>query len=395
MRTGPLVLACAWALGPTAGATAQQPHVSAYALNVLTYVDDSPLATAGFSDFQRLRVMGDWASGRASVELAYEHSWLVRERGAAGAGLFTRGGATSGEWLGLGWTIEESERLEWDHRFDRLAARLEVGGEAELVVGRQSLSWATTLVLTPADPFAPFDPSDPFREYSRGIDAARLRLYPGPFSEVDIVVRPADFAGGSTMTALVRGRTAVGSWDLQAWGGLLHDAAAGALSVSGSVGRWAVRAEASGREKDGGGATIRGVLGVDRLFTLARRDLYVIAEYQRDGFGAGSEEELQAVVGSTPFQRGELQLLGRDEAVLQASYQLHPLVSVEILTLANLVDGSVLTAPAVSVSATQALTLRGGAFFGTGAGFDARLLDFGSEFGAVPSIGYVSATLFF
>jgi hypothetical protein len=381
--------------GLAVGATAQRPDFSAYALNVLTYVDDGPLSTAGFSDFQRLRLMGDWARGAASLELAYEHSWLLRESGVAGAGLFTRGGATSGDWLGLGWRIEESERLQWDHRFDRLAAQVGIGDEAELIVGRQSISWATTLVLTPADPFAPFDPSDPFREYSLGVDAARLRLYPGPFSEIDIVARPADFASGSTMTALVRGRTALGSWDLQAWAGLLHDAAAGALSLSGSVGRWALRAEASVRELDDGAATLRGVLGVDRLFTVARRDLYVIVEYQRDGFGAGSEEELPVVVGSTPFQRGEVQLLGRDEAVLQASYQVHPLLSVEMLTLANLIDRSVLTAPAVSVSATQELTLRGGAFFGAGAGFDARIGSFRSEFGAVPSIGYVAATLFF
>ena len=90
-----------------------------------------------------------------------------------------------------------------------------------------------------------------------------------------------------------------------------------------------------------------------------------------------------------------MQLLGRDEAVVQASFQVHPLVSLELLTLVNLVDGSVLAAPALSVSATQEITLRGGAFFGTGSGFDSSLLDFGSEFGSVPSLGYVSATLFF
>ena len=297
MRARPVLLAAVSVLGLAVGLAAQQPDLSGYALNVLTYADDSPLSTAGLSDFQRLRFMGDWAGGGAAIELAYEHTWLVRESGVAGAGLFTRGGATSGDWLGLGWRIEESERLEWDHRFDRLAARLDIGDEAELVLGRQSVSWATTLVLTPADPFAPFDPSDPFREYSLGVDAARLRMYPGPFSEIDIVLRPADFDNGSTMTALVRGRTALGSWDLQGWGGLLHDAAAGALSVSGSLGRWALRAEASVRKLAEGGATLRGVIGVDRLFTVARRDLYLIVEYQRDGFGAGSQDALPAVVG--------------------------------------------------------------------------------------------------
>ena len=48
---------------------------------------------------------------------------------------------------------------------------------ADLIVGRQPVSWATTLFLTPADPFSPFDPADPFREYRGGVDAARLRVY--------------------------------------------------------------------------------------------------------------------------------------------------------------------------------------------------------------------------
>jgi hypothetical protein len=50
----------------------------------------------------------------------------------------------------------------------------------------------------------------------------------------------------------------------------------------------------------------------------------LIAEYQHDGFGAASSEDLLGVVASDPFQRGELQVLGRDVLAVQGSYQIHP-----------------------------------------------------------------------
>ena len=114
-------------------------------------------------------------------------------------------------------------------------------------MGRQVISWASTLILTPADPFTPFDPADPFREYRAGVDAVRFQAYPGPFSEIDIVVRPVSTIDGDRITstidgdritALARAKTNWGGWDLGVWGGVLFDEPAGALSLVGAVGPW-------------------------------------------------------------------------------------------------------------------------------------------------------------
>lgn len=134
--------------------------------------------------------------------------------------------------------------------------------------------------------------------------------------------------------------------------------------------------------------------GADRSFTVWSRTLYVVAEYQRDGLGAARPAELPAVALSAPAARAELQVFGRDVAAGQVSYQMHPLLTANLLTLWNLNDGSALVAPALSYSAGSNLTLRAGLFAGGGT----ALLPSGgpgSEYGAVPLAGYISLAAFF
>lgn len=278
------------------------------------------------------------------------------------------------------------------HRVDRLAVTV-ARPLGELAIGRQPVSWATTLFLTPADPFAPFDPADPFREYRGGVDAARLRVFPGAMSELELVVRPATFDSVTTMTALARGRIAVGRIELAGWGGVLHDRAAGALGVTITVAGAVLRSEAALR-RAGDTTVVRLAVGADRTFEIAGRTLYVLAEYQRDGFGAAGAGGLPTVLGSAPYRRGELQVLGRHEIMAQATCQVHPLVRFETLGVWNAGDGSALLAPAVGYDALANLGFRLGAFVGIGAGRTAAGFP-GSEYGAVPVAGYLSGSLFF
>jgi len=326
--------------------------------------------------------------------VAYEHTLQVREhRSAQLAGsIFVPSSST---WLPLQWAIAEEDHIAWSHRFDRLVA--EVGGGAwDAAVGRQPISWATTLFLTPADPFAPFDPSDPFREYRAGVDAARVRYYPGPLSEVDLVVRLADTECGVATTALVRTTATVRSVDLSAWAGLVYDDFGAAVAATGSVGGYQLRGEAAVRRDADDTAVLRLAVGVDRRVDLAGRDMYLVLEYQHDGFGAGDAADLSRVVGSDPFRRGELQVLGRDELAGQASWQWRPLWRLELTSLANINDGSGLLIPAAAYSLAADLTLRAGVFFSYGNDtVDPRAGILGSEHGVAPTTAYLSASWFF
>ncbi len=392
MRGRALLVAALAALGARESA-AQIGPLTGYALNVAGLSGSSPFAAGGASDFQRLRLMLGPALGPLRLEAAYEQLFLYQARpGAAFTALTPGTSGASGEWLDLDWTLLQRGDVLWRHRFDRLNLSLTEGG-LEVRVGRQTISWATTLLLTPADPFAPFDPSDPFREYRSGVDAARVQFFPGPFSGLDLVVRPMHTARGRTLIAALRGKTKLGTLDLSAWAGTAYGRPAAAVGATGSVAGAAWRTEISVREDSTGAAVPRAALGLDRRWTVFGRDLYAVVEVQHDGYGAARAADLVTVLLSAPFQRGELQALGRDVAAAQATYQIHPLVAAELLTLWDLRDGSLVVAPGASVSASNDVTVRAGAYLSAGRGTSGLTL--GSEFGSVPTFGYLSLSAFF
>ncbi len=384
-----------------APARAQKLGVSAYVLGVATQAGGSLFGPGGTSLLGRFRLMPVWTDGAVTVDLAYEHI-LTRTPVGGSITITSPGGAAGssgdGDWLVLDGSIHRSDRTSWRHRFDRLSVGADLGA-VSVTVGRQAISWATTLFLTPADPFSPFDPSDPFREYRGGVDALRVRVFPGPFSEIEIVVRPATTPTGTTLTALGRFQTSRGGWAFGAWAGAVHDDPAGALFASGALGATGLRGEAAVRRGGRHDSVLRAALGADRRFTVAARDLYALLEVQFDGFGAKRPADLIGVSSSSPYVRGEMQTLGRWTAAGQVTWQAHPLVGLESLALVNLEDGSALIGPAVSWSATSAASVRVGAFFGAGA--DALTPSPGappglaSEYGPIPFVAYASVSVFF
>ena len=376
-----------------ADAAAQVPEIRGYYLHAAVAAESTPLTDGGFFDFQRLRLMASPQVGPLSLDLAYEHALELRTAPIS-LGRGFEGAEAAAPWLGLQGTLADGRRVHWRHGFDRLSVSLPVGNRARVSAGRQTVSWATTLFFTPADPFAPFDPADPFREFRAGIDAARLQVFLGPFSQFDAVVRPAKTPAGTTLTALGRWSGVFRGVDVSGWAGALHDEAAGALAVTAAVGAYALRGEVSIRRSDGE-TVVRAAGGADRYVTVLGRDLYLVLEYQRDGFGARRPEELLAKTISAPFQRGELQVLGRDALAASVSYQAHPLLQADARIIANLRDGSLLLAPGLAYSAADEVSVRLGAFAGVGSGAQALPPRLGSEYGAMPLVGYVAASVFF
>ena len=380
------------ALGPFP-ASAQIPLIRGYYQNVPLWSRSTDFYRGGFGDFNRFRLMSEPSFGPFSLDIAYEHApaW---SRQLTDGGFLVAGIPEGSEWLDLQWTIRKSDLFAWQHRFDRLNIQWSPTGALDLTLGRQTASWATTLFLTPADPFSPFNPADPFRVFRGGIDAARVQFYPGPLSQIDIVVRPTRSTAGQEITALGRGLTTWRGWEVSGWTGALYGQPAAAVAASGSLGSTALRGEATLRRIDGK-VILRSTIGIDHQLSVSSRDLYLVVEYQHDGLGAASPEEYQSVVESNPFARGELQVLGRDETAVQAQYQIHPLWSLSMLWLWNLNDHSALLAPSLSYSASNEVTIMGGFFKGFG---DFSSNDSGnptSEYGALNSTVYLSVSVFF
>jgi hypothetical protein len=370
----------------------QAPDLSGYYLHAVAGMERSVFSPSGVMDFQRVRLMTRPRWGSVDFNIAYEQTLTLRTDDLA-LGRGFEGMEAAAPWLDLQGTLVDRRRVTWAHGLDRLDISLRVGARTRVTIGRQSISWATNLYFTPTDPFVPFDPTDPFREYRGGVDALRAVIFLGPFSELDAVVRPAPAAdGGETLTALLRGQTMLRGLEVSGWAGMVHDEAALAVGATGGVGELGLRGEGGVRREEGR-TVVRFVVGADRLFELFDRDLRAVLEYQHDGFGAGRAAELLGTALSAPARRGELLVLGRDAVVLNASYQVHPLTRVELLSLANVRDGSMLLAPATVRSLGDEVSLRIGAFVGLGRRADGAMLR--SEHGATPFVGYAAASVFF
>ena len=345
-------------------------------------------------DFNRFRVMVDSVWKGLAFEFAYEQVATFRKSDDVSLGPLGEipGGS---EWVDLHWTMVEDEHFSWEHRFDRLKVSWKPTNSVELAAGRQSVSWATTLLLTPSDPFSPFSPADPFREFRSGVDAVRVRVYPGALSEVDIVVRPTRHDSlGDELTIAGRGMTTWNNWEVSGWGGSVYGDIASAFGFVGSFAGWSIRSESVFRRLDND-VVFRGTIGVDKRVNPFGRELYMIAEYQRDGLGVASPVEYETLLQSKPFYRGELQVLGRDEFALQSMYQINALLSVSTLGLWNLNDGSALVSPSFSYSMSDEASITGGVFLGLGDDAHTPTMAFSSEYGAIPTTLYFSFSLFF
>ena len=400
---GVLLVAGALAVGAPP-AVAQSSWLTGYVLTNTLFSGATSLTEGNASNVNRIRLSTDPVLGPFAFEVAYEHAATFQKNpiplglGLAGLEAIQSGG----EWLGLQGTItrHDQQHVLWRHRFDRLNVAWSPSEAVELSVGRQAISWGTTQIFSPADPFPAFSPTDPFQVFRTGVDAARLRIYPSALSEIDVVFRPSRTDVGEEVTALARGLTTWMNWGLSAWGGTLYGDPTGAVGASGGIGPWALYFEAAVRDYHG---TVvgRGSIGTFRQFQVAGRDLVVTVDYQRDGRGASASEELLTVLRSREFRRNEYQVIGRDEAAVSASYQVHPLWTVSGLALWNLNDGSAIVLPSFSYSMSDEAALVGGMFVGIG---DSTLVPVrnmpgqivpSSVYGLVGTVGYLSLTWYF
>ena len=382
---------------PTASPAWGQPSVLSGYLQTVSLLSIS----GGFSEsdlalYSRLRVAAEPEFESVSLTLAYELTATIPqpEDSYVTVARVSGVGADSNDWLDLHGVLSDGEQFNARHRIDRLQLNWSPTDKVEVNLGRQAISWGTTLFLTPADPFIPFHPVDPFREFRSGTDAIRLRFYPNPLSECDLVFRPSRLDGEEEFTALARGLTTWHNWEVSTWGGMLYDEFAGAVGAAGDIGTWALRIEAVLR-KIHGTLAWRGTIGFDRSLQVDNRDLRIVLEYQRDGHGAVRQDDLERILESRAYRRGDFQALGRDQFAMQASYQIDPLWNISALVLWNLNNSSGIFAPGFSYSLSNEATIAGGMYLGAGESIPEESLPPDSEDNPPNLIGFLSVSWYF
>lgn len=288
----------------------------------------------------------------------------------------------------------DDERLRLLHDLDRLSVTV-YSSLADVTIGRQAITWGTSLLFPVADLWAQFSPFELDTEEKPGVDAVRILSYPTSELQIDAVV--ADRGRGYGASAALRATWSLSKMDVYAAAGRLWEEAVAMGGVTWPFDTWTLRGEAvASRNLDTDRwLTPRFTIGVDRLGS----PLSLTAEYHFNGLGAGSAEGYLDRLQGKPFARGETYFLGRQYLGLSATVAVDPQerIHVSATVLANLADPSEALLPVVTwdVGRSARLSLGGLVGLGDTPTFDGDVPQIRSEYGTYGSLGYAQVAVFF
>jgi hypothetical protein len=312
------------------------------------------------------------------------------------------------------WPTHANSVLRVDQADDYLDVdrlHVDVYGRAfDLRVGRQALQWGSARFFNPTDPFPEVLLAEPWRP-RRGVNSARLNVPFGEASDVSAVVAVNDALEAVRAAGRLRLNWAgtdlalVGAWRGGSARGLVGVDLRGTLGV----GWWVEAAFFPGK-----GAHAELALGVDYSFpVLERLDLF--AQYYRNSAGASHPDRYQRLGGLSQVTApecaaGEFSLgptrqdpfapftVGRDYLIAGAAVGILPDLSLSLIALQNLNDGTGMTVPTLTYNARGWLDVAFSAqvpyaAWGGGGEFKPRPQDLRIERELGPPLGSVSADL--
>lgn len=292
---------------------------------------------------------------------------------------------------------QASQTFVWEHEIDRLFFSFSLPG-ADIVVGRQAVGWGMGRLWSPLDVFAPLTATDIDREERRGIDAIKLTL---PFSQtafLEVVLAAGLHTtddgddeitwSASSLAWLLRWNLWGLDWMLMA-GKVGPDRVVGA-GLSGQIRGVGVRGEVTSTG-DGDEPVTRATLGVEFGTSI---NLIGVIEYHYNGFGVlHTGEYLGAATAlASRLVRGQVSGLARHYAGATLAYQPITELSIALVYIQNLQDGSLVLGPSIEYSISDEVRLSLSGFIPLGR--DARWQTSGglpqlrphSEFGLSPQL---------
>jgi hypothetical protein len=316
-----------------APAAAFESSLGGYAKTLGSLGGAAPADETVWASVSRLRLdaRGGWR-GVAELSVVNDTEFLAGSRlsspefAAAGLG----GGAY---WRDLDWEVVKRPEARGRTRLHRatLAVTEPLGGTTA-TVGRQRVAWGTGRLWNPTDVLNPYAPTAIERDERPGVDAVLLSRPLGRLGRIQAV--HARYAAGRSTLGRVGFHLA--GTDVAAMGGDSRGRMiAGAEFATQALGA-GIRGEAAWLPRDGGQpAEFRAVLSADRLIR-GPGNLTVLVEAFHDSSGETDPARYDARLAAS----GRRFSLGRDYLGATLGYDLTPLLRAELLSIANLYDGS-------------------------------------------------------
>lgn len=300
--------------------------------------------------------------------------------------------------LGTPLDVERNSAPEWSFSNDRYAHlsidRLNARwshDRLDLIIGRQPVNLATTFYFTPNDFFAPFAAQTFYRVYKPGVDAARAEVRLGDLSQLSLISvlgyrrDPSSDTGWKNYpdkdraSYLGRVSTVFRDFEWAILGGVVRDDDVIGGSLQGELFQWlGVRSEGHITYPDNPLMTSR----TDLSFGIEHRwesSLNLRLEHFYHSIGAGSVAEYSTTGTAS---QGDSGYLGRNYIAFGMSYEFTPLMTAQMLAIANLTDHSCLLSfnSVYSLSDESELTVN----LGIPHGDEPEGLRIKSEFGLYP-----------
>nr|WP_320048327.1 hypothetical protein [uncultured Desulfuromonas sp.] len=232
-------------------------------------------------------------------------------------------------------------------------------GRHQITLGRQAIGFGRITLYSPLDIIAPFAPDALITDVRPGIDALRWNVNLSASSQLQAIqIWGEDTTGNGTLVAFETLR----NWgDLLLLGGELAGRPMFGLGVAGQWHGVGIKAEAAtygckprDEGKDPHDKFTIAALELDaRLFA----DIYLTIDYLFNGCGSDHPKDAAMLLSSAFYQEQRAYLTGRHYLVSSLSAELHPLITMELFTLINLGDGSVLVRPGLNASLSDNLSL--------------------------------------
>ncbi len=267
---------------------------------------------------------------------------------------------------------------------------------ADIYVGRQVVAFGSARAVNPTDVIAPYSPEVLDREERVGVDAIRLRVPVGIMGELDAGVVPGRDVSTRSGAGFVRGSFSSRGVDVYVTAMGFRDHLLLGLDLAGALGDAGVWLEAAWTRRPNGGSFPRISTGLDHRFP---NGIYGTLEYHLNGAGVSRTRDYDRLLDDRTYAAGGVFLLGRHYVAPSLAWQLTPLWSVQLPVLWNLTDRSAFLSPAFEYGCFQNGSVSGGVLFGLGRSTGASPLqsswDARSEFGAFPTLGFVSLSYYF
>jgi hypothetical protein len=272
--------------------------------------------------------------------------------------------------------------LVFAHGLERLQVLSRLG-DCEFSLGRQAVTWGPGLIWNPNDLFSGFAPTEIDRDEKFGVDVARFTWTPAFGTSLDVVAEPLDQETPYRIDAhdsslALRATAHLGEYDVAAVGGYIAGDSVLGCDFSGYLKDAGWRGELiyTWVAEDDERNYVRGLLSLDYAFQV-RWDPYVALEYFYNGLGVVDPDDYLARLSNASvqraFQRGNAYNIGRHYLGAVGRVLPSALVSLQSVTLVNLLDGSVRELATVTLSLTDNLDFQ--------LGVNAGLGKLGTEFG--------------